>query len=155
MERVPVGVLGRLRRGRSHEPLMAIVRNVTRGTVLASTARQAGSARERMLGLIGQPALLEGAALILPGTTWIHTLLMAFPIDVVFYGGSGHVLSVVEALPPWRVSPISWRARGTIELPAGTVRRSGTRAGDLLRVDTLSVPVQASSSPLARPASET
>ena len=112
-----------------------VVHNTTRGTVLATAARRAASAPARALGLIGRPALVEGTALMLPGTTWIHTLFMAFPIDVVFFGASGHVLSTVEALPPWRVSPICWRARGAIELPAGTVRRSGTRPGDLLRFD--------------------
>ena len=115
---------------------MAIVRNHTRGTVLASTTEQAVSTRARLVGLIGRDGLAEGAALILPGTPWVHTFFLSFALDLVFYGGSGHVLVVVEALPPWRLSPICWRARGVIELPAGSVRLSGTRPGDLLRIST-------------------
>ncbi len=89
-----------------------------------------------MIGLIGQPEFPAGTALILPGTPWIHTWCMTFPIDVVFCDGSGHVLMVIETLRPWRISPFCWRARDAIELPAGTIRLSGTRPGDLLRIQT-------------------
>lgn len=115
---------------------MIVVRNVTRGTVVAQVAQRADSPRARLLGLIGRPLLRDGEALILPRTPWLHTCFMSFPIDVIFYGGSGHVLALVEALRPWRLSPICWRARGAIELPAGILHASGTRPGDLLRIDT-------------------
>jgi len=64
---------------------------------------------------------------------WIHMFGMRFPIDVAFLAESGHVLAVHEALRPNRLSRIAWRAEGVLELPAGTLRRTGTRIGDHLQ----------------------
>ena len=111
------------------------VRNVTRGTVLAREVPVAGTRWGRLVGLIGCAELPHGTGLILPRTPWVHTAFMRFPIDVVFYSHGGYVLRVVEHLTPWRVSPICWRAHAALELPAGAVRASGIRRGDLLRID--------------------
>jgi len=132
------------------------VRNMTRGTMLAEDALVAGTPLARLVGLVGRRSLPQGAGLILPHTPWIHTAFMAFPIDVVFYSHGGYALLVVEHLAPWRASPICWWAYAALELPADTVRVSGTRAGDLLRIDTVAVvvPAQARSSPLGPPVTE-
>ena len=78
--------------------------------------------------------LAPGGGLIFPGEKGVHTHFMRFPIDVVFYDRGLAVLDVVEALAPWRFSPYRWRARGLVELPAGTARATGTRPGDQLTV---------------------
>src|SRR5262245_28536761 len=96
------------------------IRNSTRGTVLATAATTAGNPLTRLAGLIGRASLPPGGGLVLPGVQGVHTHFMRFPIDLVFYGRDGVVLAVVEALRPWRFSPYHLRARGTIELPAGT-----------------------------------
>jgi hypothetical protein len=44
-------------------------------------------------------------------------------------------VAALERLVPWRLSARYWAARGTIEVPAGTVRTSGTRPGDLRRIE--------------------
>ena len=131
------------------------VRNVTRGTMLAEDALVAGLPLARLVGLIGRQSLPQGAGLILLRTPWVHTAFMSFPIDVVFYSHGGYALLVVEHLAPWRVSPICWRAYAALELSAGTVLASGTRAGDLLRIDTVAAAAEpASSSPVAQPATD-
>jgi uncharacterized membrane protein (UPF0127 family) len=33
-------------------------------------------------------------------------------------------------MKPWRISPIKFAAHGVLELPAGTIARSGTQVGD-------------------------
>ena len=111
-----------------------MIANQTRGTVLATDVRWAITPWARFVGLIGQACLPRGAALVFPGERWVHTQLMRFPIDVVFYDRGGVVLSVTHALPPWRFSALRWRAAGAIELPAGTAQETETQAGDRLAI---------------------
>jgi uncharacterized protein len=63
----------------------------------------------------------------------IHTFFMRFPIDVVFAGRDGRVVKVYHDLPAWRVG-FAWKGFAVIELPAGTLRPSETRPGDLLQI---------------------
>lgn len=114
---------------------MAIVRNLTRGTVVTTAAEVADGHWRRMRGLIGRRRLAHGAGMILPRVSWIHTAFMAFPVDIVFYDRGGHVLRTIEHMAPWRPSPICWRAHAVIELPPGAVQASRTRVGDVLRVE--------------------
>jgi uncharacterized protein len=111
------------------------VTNRTRGTQLAARAGLARSFRARLLGLMGRRTLPPGAGLLFPGTPWVHTCFMRFPIDAVFFGRGGVVLGVTHALAPWRVSPYCRGAQGVVELPAGTARRTRTEAGDVLDFD--------------------
>ena len=68
-------------------------------------------------------------------------MFMRFPIDCVFLGraapdGGREVVAVRRALPPWR--GIVWYVRGahgTLELPIGTVDRTGTAVGDRVRLE--------------------
>jgi uncharacterized membrane protein (UPF0127 family) len=115
-----------------------VARNVSRGTQLAERLENGSSFWAKFMGLMGRAALPDGDGLWLPGENGIHMLFMRFPIDVVFVtrpsdGGRGtrRVLSVRRALPPWR--GIVWRvggAKGVLELPVGTVDKSGTGVGD-------------------------
>lgn len=117
---------------------MSRVRNVERGTVLAEQLESADSLWAKFMGLMGRPSLADGAALWLPGSNGIHMMFMRFAIDAVFVGkpeadGSREVLAVRSALPPWR--GVVWLVRGangTLELPVGTIERSGTTVGDFL-----------------------
>ena len=105
--------------------------NATRGTDLAAAAEWAASPARRMRGLLGRSSLPEGCGMVLQPCGSIHTLFMRFPIDVAFVGRDGRVVKTVHALPPYRLAA----ARGSrlcVELPAGTLARSGTRPGDLL-----------------------
>jgi uncharacterized membrane protein (UPF0127 family) len=106
--------------------------NRTRGTVLAARAGVARSFGTRLLGLMGRPRFPPGTGLLFPGTPWVHTCFVGFPVDLVFYGEGGVVLAVTAALPPWRFSQFHVRARGVAELPAGTAQATGTLPGDVL-----------------------
>ncbi|HLY15047.1 MAG TPA: DUF192 domain-containing protein [Candidatus Limnocylindrales bacterium] len=117
---------------------MAGVRNVERGTVLVEQLESADSLWAKFMGLMGRPALADGSGLWLPGSNGIHMMFMRFAIDAIFVGkpeadGSREVLAIRRALPPWR--GIVWLVRGangTLELPVGTIDRSGTIVGDFL-----------------------
>jgi uncharacterized membrane protein (UPF0127 family) len=56
---------------------------------------------------------------------------MKFPIDLVYLDKRRKVRKARSAVPPWRLSACL-RAHSVLELPAGTVRQSGTEAGDEL-----------------------
>ncbi|HWV39228.1 MAG TPA: DUF192 domain-containing protein [Vulgatibacter sp.] len=102
------------------------------GAVLATDARQATSLRDRLRGLLGTRALLPGHGLHIEPCSSIHTFFMAYPIDVLFLDREARVLRAIESLPPWRATLPVPRARGVLELPAGTVRAAGVRIGDVL-----------------------
>ena len=99
---------------------------------MAERAGLALGAWERLVGLLGRSGLDEGDGLWLEPCDSVHMLGMRFPIDVAFLDREGRVLRTAESLRPWRAT---WPVRGArcaLELPAGTLRRTGTQAGDQL-----------------------
>jgi uncharacterized membrane protein (UPF0127 family) len=113
--------------------------NTTRSAVLAERAGFADSIMTRALGLMGQAALPSGAGLVLDPCTSIHMFFMRFAIDALYVAQDGAVLRVVPHLRPWWLGPIIWRARYVVELPAGTAASTGTQAGDILRVEPVTI----------------
>lgn len=108
------------------------IANVTKGTELADRARLARRPWSRMVGLLGRSALPPGEGLVLVPCASIHTAFMRFPIDVVYADSSRRVVKTVAALRPWRLSGVLRGVRYTVELPAGTIERTGTAMGDEL-----------------------
>ena len=70
---------------------------------------------------MGRPGLAPGHALWIEPCNSIHMFFMRFAIDVLFLDREGNVKRVLLNLRPWRVSPIVFGARTTVELPAGTL----------------------------------
>lgn len=60
---------------------------------------------------------------------------MRFTMDVLFADRTGRVLKAVPSLRPFRLSG-SLASRYTIELPVGTIARTGTVTGDMLKFET-------------------
>jgi uncharacterized protein len=116
-------------------PLRA--RNLTRSTEVATRLEVAHGLWGRFMGLMGRPGLDPGTGLWLTGNG-IHMMFMRFPIDAVFVGkaiaGDGAarpVLSVHRGLRPWiGLVPMIRGAAGVLELPVGSIERSGTAVGD-------------------------
>jgi uncharacterized membrane protein (UPF0127 family) len=116
---------------------------VDRGTVLAARVEVANGLWGRFMGLMGRASLAEGAGLWLSGTNGIHMMFMRFPIDAVFLGrpiagegGAQEVLSVHPGLRAWvGLVPIVRGAYGVLELPIGTINRTGTAAGDRVMLE--------------------
>jgi uncharacterized protein len=113
-----------------------VVRNVSRGTALATRVETAGGLWGKFMGLMGRKALRADHALWLPDSNGIHMMFMRFPIDAVFLGrlqgdGTRPVLSVHRDLRPWTgLVPLIRGAKGVLEVPAGTVEATGTTKGD-------------------------
>jgi uncharacterized membrane protein (UPF0127 family) len=103
---------------------MSLLRNITRGTVVAHEVRSASSAWERTVGLIGAQDLPAGSGLWLEPCSTVHTIGMRFAIDVVLLNKSGRVLAVAPNVPPLRPF-VSHRSTAIIvELPAGSTLES-------------------------------
>ena len=100
----------------------------------------AGSLLGKFMGLMGRRSLAAGAGMWLPDSNGIHMMFMRFPIDVVFVGratpsGERPVVAVHADLPAWTgLVPLVRGAHGVLELPVGTIDRSGTQVGDLIRI---------------------
>jgi uncharacterized membrane protein (UPF0127 family) len=101
----------------------------------------AGSLWAKFMGLMGRPSLAPGSGLWLPDSNGIHMMFMRFPIDAVFLGravpdGSRPVVGLRRALRPWTgLVPLVRAAHGVLELPVGTIDRSATTLGDLVRLE--------------------
>jgi hypothetical protein len=107
--------------------------NRSRGVPLALCLEVADNAKTRGKGLLGRSELPAGAGLWIVPCESVHTFFMRFPIDLVYLDRSRKVRKVREAVPAWRVSACL-TAHSVLELPAGTIRRTGTRAGDMLEI---------------------
>jgi uncharacterized membrane protein (UPF0127 family) len=57
---------------------------------------------------------------------------MKFAIDALFLDKDGVVVGILEDFAPGKMSGIFSRAKTCLELPAGTVKRTGTTIGDVI-----------------------
>ncbi len=112
--------------------------NATRGSVIADVVETAGSLWAKFMGLMGRESLASDSALWLPESNGIHMMFMRFPIDAVFLGkaradGARPVVGLRRGLRRW--VGVVWYVRGAhgvLELPIGTIDRTGTAVGDLV-----------------------
>jgi hypothetical protein len=110
------------------------VYNQTKSSCLGEQIEIADSSRRRMVGLLGKRSLAPGCGLFIVPSQAIHTVGMSFPIDVIFVDKKNTVVGVREAIPPFRMTKVFWKALGVLELPVGTIRDSCTQVGDQLKV---------------------
>jgi hypothetical protein len=105
------------------------VHNTTRNTVLATMAEVADHGATRRKGLLGRTGLQDGGGLWIVPCESVHTIGMQFAIDLVYLDRKHRVKKVRGSVPPWRLSACL-TAHSILELPAGTIQRTQTRAGD-------------------------
>ena len=112
------------------------MRNETRDTVLAEAADLANTSATRRTGLLKHERLEPGDGLWIVPCESVHTFFMKFPIDLVYLDKKRKVRKVRHAVPAWRLSACL-TAHSVLELPAGTLERTGTMVGDELAVEKL------------------
>jgi len=118
------------------ESLKIAVRNLTRNTVLADAADLADTSEKRRTGLLKHDHLEPGTGLWIVPCESVHSFFMKFAIDLVYLGRDKKVRKVRHRMVPWRMSACL-TAHSILELPAGVVEATGTRAGDQLAIDEL------------------
>ena len=67
----------------------------------------------------------------------VHCFFMKFTIDVIYLDRKHRVKKVRPELAPWRISACL-TAHSVLELPSGTIARTGTERGDQLEIKNLS-----------------
>ena len=122
--------------GIEKEPMVTLrITNPTRNSVLATYANIANTPNLRRIGLIGAPPPQPGEGLFFPECNAIHTVEMAFPIDVVFVDMlTKRVKKTVQQAQPgchFNVL-VPKELSAAIELPAGTIKETGTVPGDVV-----------------------
>src|ERR1051326_7313283 len=100
-------------------------RNTTRKADLGQRIRVAESFADRAIGLLRTPVLRAGEGLWLRPCSSIHTFFMRYPIDAAFLDARGRVLAC-QTLAPGRWSCRHAGCRSVLELPAGTLQKTGT-----------------------------
>src|SRR3954453_1071942 len=116
--------------------------NLSRETELAARLEVADGVWARFMGLMGRATIDPDAGLWLSGTNGIHMMFMRFAIDAVFLGKPDPagdavvVLSVHSGLRAWiGIVPYVRGANSVLELPVGTIERTGTVVGDLVALE--------------------
>lgn len=104
--------------------------NETRSACLADTVIMADTFFTRLRGLSGRPGLDPGWCLVLKPCRSVHTMFMRFSIDVMFVDRNGRVVSLAGDMRPFSFSRVVPDSHLVVELPAGTLARTGTSAGD-------------------------
>ena len=109
-----------------------VVRNRTRGTVVAENVRLADTPYARRVGLLKQAKLEPDEGLWIYPSQAIHTFWMRFPIDLAFLDRHLRVKRVYHRMPPFRLTRVVWGGRSVLELASGVLASSRTETGDEL-----------------------
>jgi uncharacterized protein len=106
--------------------------NNTRGVVLATEVKTAETMLDRRVGLLYRDTFKIGEGLHIVPCDSIHTVGMAFSIDVLFLDDNGIVLEKWCDVQPGRARIGCIRAASVLELPACVVEATGTQPGDVV-----------------------
>jgi uncharacterized membrane protein (UPF0127 family) len=105
---------------------------VSDNQVIVRELRMADNFFTRAKGLLGTKELPEGHGLLIRPCNSVHMLWMSYAIDVVFLSKAMEVVRVIPELKPWRLSPVVKGAYQVLELPEGTISRTGLVPGNKL-----------------------
>lgn len=106
-----------------------IVINTNRSTLLGEDIPIARTFDDEAKGLLGAA---EGSSIFFKTRWGIHTFGMNFPIDCLVMSDKLEVKSIRENIKPNRFFFWSPKYKNVLELPAGTVSKTGTIVGDVL-----------------------
>jgi len=106
------------------------VENRARGASLGDRVEVADGFWTRLRGLLGRSGLEPGGGLLLTPCRGVHMLGMRFPLDILLLDGGRRVVGTYRDLAPGQRTRLHGEARHALELPAGTIERTGTREGD-------------------------
>ena len=86
----------------------------------------------RLRGFLMRPEPVDGEGILFSPCKGVHMYGMKFSLDVLFLDRQGRVVSLFPNLAPGKRTPIQKQAHHALELPAGSIGRSGTQVGDLI-----------------------
>jgi uncharacterized membrane protein (UPF0127 family) len=114
-----------------------MITNQTRQTTISENSTIADTFLLRLKGLLFTKPLKESESLVITRCNSIHMFFMSYAIDVIFVSKENKVVATVENIKPFCLSPIFFKSSFAIELSVGTIQKSGTQKGDLIKVANL------------------
>lgn len=120
-----------------HLPQQALQASATQsygvtGQVCYTQVRLANTLTSRLVGLLPQHELTPQQGLWISPCNSIHSIGMRFEFDAAFVGRQGQVLHVIEAMRPFKLSPLVRQAVAVLEVPAHSLAAQGITLGDAL-----------------------
>jgi hypothetical protein len=110
--------------------------NISRQSFINLGVSAADTPLARLRGLLGRIRLRSDEAVWVVPSRGIHTFGLRFRIDVIYLDSQCQVLHMIEHLGPLRIAPLRLRCASVLELPAGSIYKSGTQVGDRLLIQT-------------------
>jgi hypothetical protein len=108
--------------------------NISRQSFINLGVSAANTPLARLRGLLGRLRLRSDEALWVVPSCGIHTFGLLFQIDVIYLDSECSVIHMIEHLGPLRIAPLRLRCDSVLELPAGSIYKSGTQVGDRLLI---------------------
>jgi len=108
--------------------------NTTKNVTLADNVILTQTTLARLRGLLFRKEFRKGEALIIKPCNSIHMFFMSFPIDVIFVDSNDRIVKIHKGIKPFRATPVYFKSKFAIELPAGTLEGTNTTESDTLTV---------------------
>ena len=103
--------------------------------MLSRRAALATSFGARLRGLLGRRGWRGLDGIWIEPCAGVHSLGMRFSIDVLLVDDAMTVVALLAPLRPWRLGAVHLEAAAALEVPVGTVDRTGTQVGDALALE--------------------
>jgi uncharacterized membrane protein (UPF0127 family) len=119
------------------QPRSDAILNRTRGTLLFERPRWALTVWQQARGLMFRKPGPKDCIifLFLPSRpVSFHMFFVFEPIDIIALDGTGKVIALRENFRPWTMWRPGLDASAVVELPAGTIAKSGTAVGDVIEL---------------------
>lgn len=116
-------------------PKRIAIHNRTRERALGDRILVADRFWTRLRGLLGSPEPEPGEGLLILPSRGVHMYGMKYPLDVLLLDREARVVATYPRLVPGRRTRVHATARCAVELPVGSIDRTGTHEGDVLEWD--------------------
>lgn len=94
----------------------------------------ASSFKDRLVGLMfGTCPPQNSYGLLIDPCNSIHTCFMRYSLDIIFLNSKNEIVKIIYNLKPWRFTWIYFKARKTLEIPAGQLKKT-LKEGEKLEV---------------------
>jgi uncharacterized membrane protein (UPF0127 family) len=113
---------------------MALLRNTTTDTIVATRIDRLSGVLQRTIGLLARPRVQCDEGVWIASCSAIHTVGMRCAIDVLFVDRDGCVVHIYRGLKPNRVAFGGRDARGVVELGSGALDQIDVMIGDRLEL---------------------
>ena len=110
-------------------------RNAASGVILAERLRAADTHWSRLKGLLGTRSLEAGDGLWLKPCRQVHMIGMRYAVDLAFLDDGNRVVRTIGGLAPGKLSPRVAGASSVLELPLGTLARTGLTVGNAVEIE--------------------